>query len=173
VITRSRKLRQTDKAIIFSTMIDILKDGPHSVILGGRAGAEVVAFLACAKAKRSTHDLTDFYLDVVLPGHLGDAPAEFLDALKASHLLVDYSVHGRGEARDPRVLVLELGMDPSHPASYQARDAVMLGRAGYSAVEAVAVAFSDGACRSTAQFVTLAREERMRVVEVPLPVEAT
>lgn len=172
VITGPRKLHPEDKSIVFATILDIAKDRPHSIIIGGAMGVDTAAFVAAAMAKRTTQDRNDFYLEVILPAHLGNAPMEFREALKKSNLLVDFSVHPAQESNAPRVLVLELGMDPSHPASYHTRNSVMLGRAGWSAADAVLVAFAGkGKARGgTFETIGTARDTGMRVIEHPVRV---
>src|SRR5258708_17901 len=105
VVTGPRKLHPDDKAVVFSTIVGVLKDRPHKVIIGGAMGVDTAAFIACAKVKLSTQDLASFYLEVVLPGYLGDAPAEFREALQASHLIVTRSISDYMDRAATRVLL--------------------------------------------------------------------
>jgi hypothetical protein len=171
IISGPRDLFQAQAKFVFSNVIQVLADGPKVVLLGGRRGCETVAFRAAAMAKRSDPKLRSFHLEVVLPAWLAVAPDEFKRVLKASHLLV---AHDAGEVMDPaalKVLVTELRLDPSHPSGHRVRDGVLLGRAGFSAVEAVLIYFRDPGRRDADPFVEYARAEKMRVVEIPLPVE--
>jgi hypothetical protein len=120
--------------VVFAKMVEVLKDRPAEVIIGGARGVDTAAFIACAKVKHADNDLHGFRLTVILPGSLGEAPKEFQEALRSSQLIVN------GEGRYAVGLV-ELGMDVSHPQSFHVRNSVMLGRAGWSATCAVLLAF--------------------------------
>jgi len=169
VITGPRALTEAQAKFVFSTVIGVLKDQPHSVLVGGRKGAETVAYTACAKAKRSDVALRAFHLVAVVAGWLGDASYEFQEAVRASHLVVAHAVSEVMDAAALKVLAVELGMDIGHPSSTRARDAVLMGRVGFSAVEGCLLAFTDGKGRSTEQFIKHARDEGVQIVEVPLP----
>jgi hypothetical protein len=126
VVTGPRRVHPEDRAVVYATMLDILKDRPHKVVIGGAMGVDTAAFVACAKAKLASQDLAGFYLEVVVPGYLGDTPSEFREALAASHLVVARSVSECMDRAAPKVLLVELGMDVSHPQSFhvaQQRDA--------------------------------------------------
>jgi hypothetical protein len=133
---------------------------------------DTAAFVACAKAKLASQDLASFYLEVVVPGYLGDTPSEFREALVASHLVVARSVSECMDRAAPKVLLVELGMDVSHPQSFHVRNSVMLGRAGWSAECAVLQAFPgikvDGG--GTRHAINEARRQGMRIVETPVRV---
>jgi hypothetical protein len=144
-------------------MIEVLRDRPAEVIIGGAKGVDTAAFIACAKVKHSDNDLYGVRLTVVLPGYLPEAPQEFQEALMASRLLVN-------DGDRFRVTLLELGMDVSHPQSFHTRNSVMLGRAGWSATCAVLLSFTPigEAHDSTIAMLEMARRERVRVVEQPV-----
>jgi len=163
VINGPRNLHPEDRKIVFSKMVEVLRDRPAEVIIGGARGVDTAAFIACAKMKHADNDFWNFKLTVVLPGHLGEAPPEFCDALRASQLIVN----GQGRYA---VALVELSQDVSHPASYYARNAVMLGRAGWSATCAVLLSFTPNGETSDATMAMLemARRERVRVVEEPV-----
>lgn len=169
VITGPSELTRPQFQVVVANVIGVLKDRPHTILLGGRRGAETAAYRICAQAKRCDMDLRAFHLVAVVAGWLGDAPYEFQATVRASHLVVAHAVSEVMDAAALKVLAVELGMDIGHPSSTRARDAVLLGRAGFSAVEGCVLAFMDGKCRATEEFVQQARDERMQIVEIPLP----
>jgi hypothetical protein len=172
VVVGRFKVSREARMIVNRTMVEVFADRPHAILLAANPGVSTAAFIMAAKQKRGgSAGLRDFYLTVVLPSGLGQAPDEFREALKSSNLTVHYSLREPG-AIDPRLpcaCLLELNMVPSG-LSFVAADEVLLGKAGWGDASSVMLAFTDRTNPSSGnpQTIAKARDLGMYVIEIEI-----